>query len=212
MLFCADYLLDLNGTQAAIRAGYSPRTADQQASRLLRDPRVQLRISELKQTRVERLEMRVDAVVHRLAQIAFADATKLTGYRIGPCRYCWGIGHEYQWKTPREWQEVGESSKVDNEPADCKGGFGYALSGRVNPDCPECGGAGIGHVWFADTSMLDDATAVLFEGVKKSRHCKEFKLANRMRALELLADHLGMFDNVNKIARTDGLRVEQYLG
>jgi len=34
-LFIKEYLIDLNGTQAAIRAGYSPKTANEQASRLL---------------------------------------------------------------------------------------------------------------------------------------------------------------------------------
>jgi len=33
--FCQEYLIDLNGTQAAIRAGYSKKTADMQASRML---------------------------------------------------------------------------------------------------------------------------------------------------------------------------------
>ena len=36
-LFCQEYLIDLNGTQAAIRATYSPRTAKQQASKMLLD-------------------------------------------------------------------------------------------------------------------------------------------------------------------------------
>ena len=37
--FVEEYLVDLNGTQAAIRAGYSPKTAAATASRLLRKPR-----------------------------------------------------------------------------------------------------------------------------------------------------------------------------
>ena len=39
--FCEEYLIDLNATQAAIRAGYSPKTAEQTASRLLRNVNVQ---------------------------------------------------------------------------------------------------------------------------------------------------------------------------
>lgn len=39
--FVEEYLVDLNGTQAAIRAGYSEKTAAQQASRLLRNVKVQ---------------------------------------------------------------------------------------------------------------------------------------------------------------------------
>ena len=32
--FCQEYMIDLNATQAAIRAGYSPKTANEQAGRL----------------------------------------------------------------------------------------------------------------------------------------------------------------------------------
>jgi single-stranded DNA-binding protein len=41
LLFVHEYLKDLNGKQAAIRAGYSPKTAESQASRLLRNVKVQ---------------------------------------------------------------------------------------------------------------------------------------------------------------------------
>jgi len=40
-IFCREYLLDLNATQAAIRAGYSQKTADPQGPRLLGNVRVQ---------------------------------------------------------------------------------------------------------------------------------------------------------------------------
>ena len=39
--FCDEYLIDLNATQAAIRAGYSPKTAAQAAARLLTNVKVQ---------------------------------------------------------------------------------------------------------------------------------------------------------------------------
>lgn len=47
-LFAREYLKDLNATQAAIRAGYSEKTAQEQASRLLSNVMVQSRISEMK--------------------------------------------------------------------------------------------------------------------------------------------------------------------
>lgn len=47
--FCVEYLVDLNGTQAAIRAGYSEKTAEATASRLLRNVNVKKRISELRE-------------------------------------------------------------------------------------------------------------------------------------------------------------------
>lgn len=45
--FCAEYLVDHNGTQAAIRAGYSKKTAAPIASRLLRDVNIRNKIAEL---------------------------------------------------------------------------------------------------------------------------------------------------------------------
>lgn len=47
--FCVEYLIDLNGTQAAIRAGYSPKTADRIANQNLRKLEIQNRIKELRQ-------------------------------------------------------------------------------------------------------------------------------------------------------------------
>lgn len=47
--FCVEYLVDLNATQAAIRAGYSEKTAHSQGSRLLENVEVQKRIKELRE-------------------------------------------------------------------------------------------------------------------------------------------------------------------
>ncbi|WP_251455242.1 terminase small subunit [Veillonella intestinalis] len=47
--FCVEYLIDLNGTQAAIRAGYSPKTADRIANQNLRKLEIQNRIKELRE-------------------------------------------------------------------------------------------------------------------------------------------------------------------
>lgn len=49
--FCQEYLVDLNATQAAIRAGYSAKTAQEQSSRLLSNVMVQRRVDELKLAR-----------------------------------------------------------------------------------------------------------------------------------------------------------------
>lgn len=47
--FCVEYLVDLNATQAAIRAGYSEKTAHSQGPRLLENVEVQNRIKELRE-------------------------------------------------------------------------------------------------------------------------------------------------------------------
>ena len=53
--FCAEYAVDYNGTQAAIRAGYSEKNAANQASRMLRNAEVLARVRELQREQVERL-------------------------------------------------------------------------------------------------------------------------------------------------------------
>jgi phage terminase small subunit len=49
--FCEEYVVDCNGTQAAIRAGYSEKTAVEQASRLLINVKVGERINELQKSK-----------------------------------------------------------------------------------------------------------------------------------------------------------------
>lgn len=73
--FCDEYLIDLNATQAAIRAGYSKKTANEQGARLLVNVSIQKKISELQKEREKRTEITQDSVLHELALIAFAKAS-----------------------------------------------------------------------------------------------------------------------------------------
>lgn len=71
--FVAEYLVDLNATQAAIRAGYSPKTADSQASDLLTLPKIQLAIQAALRARQARTQITQDRVLHELAILAFSS-------------------------------------------------------------------------------------------------------------------------------------------
>ena len=73
--FAAEYLIDLNGTQAAIRAGYSARTANEQASRMLANVSIQQAISEAMAERSKRTGVNQDRIVQELAKIAFLKIT-----------------------------------------------------------------------------------------------------------------------------------------
>lgn len=75
--FVDEYLVDLNGTRAAIRAGYSPKTAEVQASRLLSHVKVSEAITERKVARSERTTINADWVLARLAEEAVADMADL---------------------------------------------------------------------------------------------------------------------------------------
>ena len=64
--FCQEYLLDLNATQAAIRAGYSKKTARSQGQRLLTNVDIAARIQELQAKWQERTEITQDWVLETL--------------------------------------------------------------------------------------------------------------------------------------------------
>jgi len=61
--FCDEYLIDLNATQATIRAGYSPKWADRQATQLLGDTRVQVYIQQRQVALREKTEITQEEVV-----------------------------------------------------------------------------------------------------------------------------------------------------
>ena len=75
--FVDEYLIDLNGTQAAIRAGYSAKTAQEQASRLLSNVMVQQAIAKRMAERSKRTGINQDRVVLELAKIAFVKMTDI---------------------------------------------------------------------------------------------------------------------------------------
>lgn len=67
--FCNEYLIDLNATQAAIRAGYSSKTAEQTASRLLRNVKVQEYIEKIMNEKQSRLIASQDEVLETLTAV-----------------------------------------------------------------------------------------------------------------------------------------------
>ncbi len=75
--FVDEYLIDLNATQAAIRAGYSPKTAKSQGQRLLTNADIANAIFEAKADRSERTRIDADWLLRRLADEAEADLADL---------------------------------------------------------------------------------------------------------------------------------------
>lgn len=89
--FVQEYLLDLNATQAAIRAGYSERTANRIATENLSKPVIRAAIETAVAERAERTEITADRVLQELARIGFSDPRKLfDGRRL---------------KRPEEWDD-----------------------------------------------------------------------------------------------------------
>jgi phage terminase small subunit len=75
LAFVREYTKDWNGTQAAIRAGYSPRVANRQAYVTLRDPLVAGEIQKRARKLSVAADVTADRVLRELARIAFADTT-----------------------------------------------------------------------------------------------------------------------------------------
>lgn len=74
--FVEEYLIDLNGAQAAIRSGYSPAAAKEIASRLLTNANVKAALDKAMANRSKRTGINQDRVLQELAKIGFADMSK----------------------------------------------------------------------------------------------------------------------------------------
>ena len=76
-LFCREYIKDLNGKQAAIRAGYKEKNAEVQASQLLSLLKVKEFVQGLMDKRSAKLEIDADDILRELQKIGYCDIRKL---------------------------------------------------------------------------------------------------------------------------------------
>jgi len=81
--FCDEYLIDLNATQAAIRAGYSAETAYSQGQRLLKNVEVKASLSERMKTKQDEAIASQDEVLKYLTSVLRSEATGTTLVGIG---------------------------------------------------------------------------------------------------------------------------------
>lgn len=130
--FAQEYLVDLNATAAAKRAGYSPKTASEQGARLLVNVKVQEEIQKAMDKRQTRTEITQDRVLRELAAIAFARGTDYAGVLAGMA--------------------------------------------VIN-----------------DTGPMTGEQKAAIVAIKQTKEGVEVKLANKLKALELLGKHLGLF-------------------
>ncbi len=145
--FIEEYLIDLNATQAAIRAGYSPATAKDIGCENLAKPNIRAHIDRAMAERSKRTGVNADRVVQELAKIAFVNATEV----------------------------------IDPKTA------------TVREDAlPE------------DTAAIQSVKVKTFgeDGLER-----EIKMADKLKALEMLGRHLGMFKD--KLELSGGLDNEK---
>lgn len=132
-LFCDEYLIDLNATQAAIRAGYSTETAGAIGNENLKKPEIRAHIDRAMAERSKRTGVNADRVIQELAKIAFVNAPDV----------------------------------IDPETA------------TIREDA-----------LAEDTAAIQSVKVKTFgeDGLER-----EVKMADKLKALELLGKHLGMF-------------------
>lgn len=133
--FIEEYLVDLNATQAAIRAGYSPDTAKEIGCENLTKPNIRAQIDKAMAERSKRTGVNADRVVMELAKIAFVNASDVIN--------------------------ADDATLKDNA-------------------APE------------DTAAIQSVKVKTFgeDGIER-----EIKMADKIKALELLGKHMGMFQN-----------------
>ena len=136
--FVEEYLIDLNATQAAIRAGYSPHTAKEIGYENLTKPHIRARVDEALAERSKRTGINADRVVRELARIAFVNAADVINF---------------------DSVTLSENASEDDTAA--------IASVRVKTIPTDAG-----------------------EGVER-----EIRICDKLKALELLGKHLGMFNN-----------------
>lgn len=81
--FVEEYLIDMNATAAAIRAGYSPKTATSIGAENLTKPDVRAHVDAAIAERSRRTGVTQDRVIRELARLAFADPTQVVNFRTG---------------------------------------------------------------------------------------------------------------------------------
>ena len=135
--FVDEYLIDLNATQAAIRAGYSVKTANEHGSQNLAKLSIQQAIAEQMAERSKRTGVNQDRVVLELARIAFVKMTDL----------------------------------VDSH-------------GRIKDDAVE-----------DDLACIESVKYKSSESDTGSSIEREVKISPKLKALELLGKHLGMWND-----------------
>lgn len=181
-LFVLEYIKDFNGAAAAVRAGYSANAANKKAYELLKDERINQAIDEAIAERKERLHIDADNVLYKWWQIATADYNELMSVVRVACGFCYGA-------SVTDDDEQDQAINVTQEP---------------DPECPICKGKGSLHVHIEDTTKLSPEGRLIYQGAKQTKYGVEVMTVDRMKALDNVARHLGMFKDKVEHTGADG--------
>jgi phage terminase small subunit len=204
--FVREYCVDLNGTQAAIRAGYSPTSAGESACELLKLPKVDGAIYHRLERKAAAADVDATFVISELRALALADPRDLVSIHRGACRYCHGVDHDRQW-TQGEYKNAFYEAKAADPNAAApplRGGLGYDFTREPNPECPECRGEGIERTIVKDTRKLSRGAAKLIAGVRKTKDGIELRSRDQDGALMALGKIVGVFIDRSELSGPGG--------
>lgn len=201
--FIDEYPIDLNGTQAAIRAGYSAKTAHEQAAQLLANLSIRKLVDAKLAEIAERNAVNQDYVLQRWKRVADYDVRQLCEYRRICCRRCWGVNFAYQ-ETFGEHETRLADYEYERDCAIEKGRslprwndkieIGYDISKDANPDCLECRGDGELRAFIKDMRGLSDEVVASLD-LKIGKDGIELKSIPKEKALEALGRYVGLYNN-----------------
>ncbi|WP_312831966.1 terminase small subunit [Pseudomonas lactis] len=115
--FVDEYLIDLNATQAAIRAGYSEKTARSISNENMTKPDIQAAIEKGMQARSGRVEITQDMVLRELAKIGFSDIRKVVRWGETQVRMADGEDDGPEDMVPYHGLALIDSTEIDDNTA-----------------------------------------------------------------------------------------------
>ncbi|MDQ7965182.1 terminase small subunit [Pseudomonas plecoglossicida] len=115
--FVDEYLIDLNATQAAIRAGYSKKTASSQGERLLRNVEVRKYLQAQRQDLQGRTKITQEMVLKELAKIGFSDIRKVVRWGETMVRMVDGEEECAEDMVPYHGLALIDSTEIDDDTA-----------------------------------------------------------------------------------------------
>jgi len=163
--FVAEYLVDLNATQAAIRAGYSKKTAEKIGSENIRKPEITAAIEKRQKKIGEKLEVTQERVIAELAKIGFSDIRKAIA-----------------WHGGMVLTGTGADTEESLEPQPHGGGLKRSAAKSVSL------------VELIASGDIDDNTAAAISEISQTRDGGiKIKFHDKKAALTDLAKYLGLF-------------------
>jgi hypothetical protein len=191
--------------ESAIAAGYLAPVARQRAYDLLAQPRIQRRLAEIEREMM--VGTNIDA--ENLFREIVATNLRLARARVPvqvwnpPCRFCYGINHEYQ-RTYAEFEadfdaHIRKPLKLNRHTGkpyriplfDPKGGDGYDETLPPHPECPQCKGDGdTKHpvVRYKDSRFFTAEERELFQGAEMTKHGVKTLWKDQAQARNFLND------------------------